>query len=98
MQERMKKYKQQARNSKAIGIETKNQMEQVAITSAATQTDPIEQLFEYHEHALTVEVQTWKSIAAQYQNEVRRTQERASTTIFEYVEHIDIMRLRHAKQ
>jgi len=42
-------------------------------------------------------VQTWKSTAAQYQNEVKRTQERASATIFEYVECIDIMRLRHAK-
>jgi hypothetical protein len=98
MQKRMKKYKQQARKSKAIGVEAETQMDQVAITSAATQTDPVERLFEDREYALMVEVQTWKSTVAQYQNEVRRTQERASTTIFEYVERIDIMRLRHAKQ
>ena len=35
---------------------------------------------------------------AQYKNEIRRTEERASTTIFGYVERMDVMRLRHAKQ
>ena len=98
LQEWMKKYKKKSRKSKTIGVETKTHTDQVAITSAATQTDPIERLFEDREHALMSEVQTWKYTATQYQNEVRRTQEQASTTIFEYVEHIDIMRLRHAKQ
>lgn len=73
-------------------------MDQIVTTSAANQTDLIEQLFEDREYALMAKVQSWKSIAAQYQNEVRRTQERASTIIFEYLECIDIMRLRHAKQ
>ena len=45
-----------------------------------------------------VKMKNWKSIVAQYQNEIKITQERASTSIFEYVERIDIMRLRHAKQ
>ena len=67
----MKKYKQQARKSKTIGVETETQTDQVAITSAATQTDPVERLFEDREHALTVEVQTWKSTATQYKNEIR---------------------------
>ena len=52
----MKKYKKQAQNSKAIGVEIETQMDQVAITSTATQTDPVERLFEDHEHALMVEV------------------------------------------
>lgn len=73
-------------------------MDLTATTSAATQTDPVERLFEDREYALIVEIQSWKSIAAQYKNEIRRTEERASTTIFGYVEHIDVMRLRHAKQ
>ena len=55
-------------------------------------------MFEDHEYALTAEVQTWKPTAAEYKNEVMITPERASKTIFEYVECIDIMRLRHAKQ
>ena len=44
------------------------------------------------------ELQTWKSTAAQYKNEIKRTEEKASATIFKYVEHMDIMKLRHAKQ
>ena len=93
----MKKYKKQTRKSKAIGVETETQTDQVAITSAATQTDPVERLFEDREHALMAEVQTWKSTVTQYKKEIRRTQEQASTTIFEYVERIDIMRIKHAK-
>ena len=34
---------------------------------------------------------------AQYKNEIRRTEEKASTTIFGYVERIDVMRLSHVK-
>jgi hypothetical protein len=98
MQKRMKKYKKQAQNSKAIGVEIETQMDQVAITSTATQTDSVEQLFEDREHVLMVKMKNWKSIVAQYQNEIKITQERASTSIFEYVERIDIMRLRHVKQ
>ena len=69
----MKKYKKQAQNSKAIGVEIETQMDQVAITSDATQIDPVERLFEDHENALMIKVQTWKSTAAQYQNEIKRT-------------------------
>lgn len=98
MQKWIKKYKRQANNSKAIGVEAGTQVDQIVTTSAATQIDPVETLFEDWEYALTAYVQTWKYIVAQYKNEIRRTQERASTTIFGYVEHIDIMRLRHAKQ
>jgi hypothetical protein len=94
----MNKYKNKDRKSKTRGVEIETQTDQASITSAATQTDSVERLFEYCEHALMVKVQTWKSTAAQYQNEIRRTQEQASTTIFEYVERINIMRLRHAKQ
>jgi len=67
------------------------------MTSADTQTDLINQLFEDQEYALTTEVQDWKSIAAQYKNEIRRTEKRASTTIFGYVERMDVMRLRNEK-
>lgn len=78
--------------------ESGTQVDEVATTSVATQTDPIEYLFEGREFSLSAKVQTWKSTAAQYQNEAKRAQERASTTIFEYVECIDIMGLRHVKQ
>lgn len=75
MKQKIKKYKQQARKSKAIGLEAKTQMDQVAITSAATQTDPVERLFEDREYALMAKVKTWKYTTTRYQNEVRRTQE-----------------------
>jgi hypothetical protein len=42
MQEQMKKYKQKAINSKTIGVETETQTDQASITSAATQTNPVE--------------------------------------------------------
>lgn len=92
------KYKWQAKKSKATVVEARTQVDQLTKTSIATQTDSIKQLFEDREYALMAEVQTWKSTTAWYQSEVRRTQEQASATIFEYVEHIDIMRLRHMKQ
>jgi hypothetical protein len=66
MQMWMKKYKHQDKKSKAIRVETKTQVDQATITSAATQTDLVERLFEDRERALTAEVQTWKSTAAQY--------------------------------
>jgi hypothetical protein len=52
----MKKYKKKARKPKTIGVETETQMDQEAITSVATQTDPVERLFEDRDHALTVKV------------------------------------------
>jgi len=55
-------------------------------------------LFEDWEYALIAEIQSYKSTTAHYKNEIRRTEERASTTIFGYVERMDVMRLRHAKQ
>ena len=79
-------------------VEAETQVDEVETTSVATQTDPIEYLFEGREFSLTAKVQTWKSTVVRYQNEVKRAQERASTTIFEYVEHIDIMRLRYTNQ
>lgn len=55
-------------------------------------------MFEAQEYALTAKIQSWKYTAAQYKNDIRRTEERASTTIFGYVEHMNVMRLRYAKQ
>ena len=93
MQKQIKKYKRQAKKSKTIGVEAETQVDLMATISVPTQTDPVEQLFEAREYALTVEIQSWKSTAAQYKNDIRRTEERASTTIFGYVESIDVMRL-----
>jgi len=73
-------------------------VDNVVTTSVAIQMDPIEHFFKGCEFSLIVEVQTWKSTATRYQNEVKRAQEHASKAKFEYVECIDILRLRHAKQ
>jgi len=98
LKKQVKKYKWRAKKPKATMAEAETQVDEVETTSIATQTDPIENLFEGSEFSLTAEVQTWKSTVVRYQNEVKKAQERASTTIFQYVEHIDIMRLRYAKQ
>ena len=70
MQKRINKYKRRARKSKVVMVEAENEM------------DPIEQLFEARDYALMAKLQTWKSTVAQYKNEIKRTEERASTTIF----------------
>ena len=97
MQKQLRKHKRQARKAKTIRVDVEIQTNQIVMTSADTQTDLINQLFEDQEYALTTEVQDWKSIAAQYKNEIRRTEKRASTTIFGYVERMDVMRLRNEK-
>lgn len=98
LKNQVKKHKRWAKKPKPTTTEARMQVEEVATTSIATQIDPIEYFFEGREFSLSAEVQTWKSTAARYQNEAKRAQERASMAIFEYVERIDIMRLRHAKQ
>jgi len=97
LKKQVKKYKQRAKKPKTMMAEAGTQVDEVAASSIATQTDPMEYLFEGYEFSLIAEVQTWKSTAARYWNEGRKAQERASMNIFEYVERIDIMRLRHAK-
>jgi len=57
--------------------EAATQMDDVPTTSATTQTDPIENLFEGREFALTTKIQTWKSTATHYHNEVKRVQEQS---------------------
>ena len=56
LQKWMKKYKRQAKKYKAIVVEAKTQVDNIATTSAATQTDPVEQLFLDCEYALMAEV------------------------------------------
>lgn len=98
LKKQVKKYKRRAKKPKATMAEAETQVDELETTSVATKIDPIEYLFEGPEFSLTAEVQTWKSTVVRYQNEVKRAQERASTAIFEYVEHIDIMRLTYAQQ
>jgi len=66
--------------------EEATQIDDVPTTSAATQMNFIELLFDGREFILTAKIQNWKFVVAHYKNEVKRVQEQFSQPILEYID------------
>lgn len=89
LKKKARKYKWKVLKPNVEVSSTTIHTDDVPTTSIATQTSPVEQLFEAREFFLVAEIQKWKSITNKQRKEIERVQEYAVEVFTEYADQLD---------